>query len=431
MPKEAILTTFLDRLAPVWQPHEGQREFLTHPAKIKVLACGRRWGKTDASAARILYSLFQNSPARHILLAPTLDQASLLFERTVDLLGSLLSAEGLKRDFKVRRSPYPRLEFGEHRVAARSGHLGRSLRGNEATDIIVDEAAYVPEDLITEVAMPMLATTEGSLTLISTPRGLNHFWRFFRMGQEGEHGIWSRQAPTSESPFVSDAFLEIQRGLITERAFRTEYGAEFVDLQGKVFRTEAVDACLVPRYEIPPCAPYVAGVDWARYEDYTAVGILGGTAKGAQLVHIERFHGPSWRDQIDRVAAILRQFGVKRAFGDATGVGDPLTEELRRLVSGLSVEPFTFTPSSKASLIDRLVWLFENRLIQMTPEPELLRELQHFEAKTTESGHRRLQARIGFHDDLVIALALAAMALPKGSAVMPMAGRPRVGFSLR
>jgi len=425
------LTTFLDRLAPVWLPHPGQREFLLHPAKIKVLACGRRWGKTDVCATRILYSLFQKSPARHILLAPTLDQASLLFERTVELLRALCDHEGTKGDLKVRRSPYPRLEFGEHRVTARSGHLGRSLRGNEATDIIVDEAAYVPEDLVTEVAMPMLATTDGSLTLISTPRGLNHFWRFFRMGQEGEHGIWSRQAPSSESPFVSEAFLEIQRELITERAFRTEYLAEFVDLQGKVFRTEAVDACLVPRIEPPPCGPYVAGVDWARYDDYTAVAVLEGTARSARLAHIERFHGPSWKDQVDRVASILRQFNVRKAVGDATGAGDPLTEELQRAVAGPKIEPYPFTAPSKAQLIDRLVWAFENRQIQMTPEPDLLRELQHFEASTTESGHRKLQARSGFHDDLVIALALALQALPKGAAVMPLAGRRRSDFSLR
>src|SRR5688572_18732598 len=226
------MESFLRRLAPIWQPHAWQLEFLTQQANIKVLACGRRWGKTDACAVAILASLFQPFPRKHVILAPTLDQATLLFDRTLDLLRSLFEQEGDDTKVKEKRTPYPRFEWNGHRVIARSGHLGRSLRGNEATDIVVDEAAFVPEELIAEVAMPMLATTGGSLTLISTPRGMNHFWRFFQMGQEPSSNnlsVWSRRAPTSESPYISPGFLEMQRGLISERAFRVEYEAEFLD----------------------------------------------------------------------------------------------------------------------------------------------------------------------------------------------------------
>jgi hypothetical protein len=53
------MTSFLNQLSPFWQPHAGQLEFLENPAKIKVLACGRRWGKTDACAAQIVSTLFK------------------------------------------------------------------------------------------------------------------------------------------------------------------------------------------------------------------------------------------------------------------------------------------------------------------------------------------------------------------------------------
>lgn len=353
---------FLTQLQPIWQPHPGQYDFLISPAKIKVLACGRRWGKTDACAVQSLAALFREQPSKHLLIAPTQDQANLLFQRLRDLLEQFAPDEPIKS----KLSPYPTLGFRHHRVAARSGHIPRALRGNEATHIVVDEAAYLPESLITEVAMPMLATTEGQMTLISTPHGKNHFWRFFEMGERGEHGIWSRRAPSVES-------------------------------------------CLTP--ELAPVEPpYSIGVDWARYEDYTAVCVLAGDRSRAQLVKLIRFHDTTWTEAVERVAEIVLQYPRAGVWCDATGSGDPVLEQLKTVLPGHRIEGVIFTQKRKHELIDSLTWLFERSSLRMTPQPELLRELEHFEAEPTSRGGMRLAARSG-HDDLVIALSLAAAQL--------------------
>jgi len=422
------MESFLQQLSPLWQPYSGQHEFLTNQAKIKVLACGRRWGKTDACAVAILASLFQPFPKKHLILAPTLDQATLLFERTVELLRPLLELGGKEVKLKEKRTPYPRFEWSGHRVIARSGHLGRSLRGNEATDIVVDEAAFVPEELIAEVAMPMLATTGGTLTLISTPRGMNHFWRFFQMGQEtstNSVSIWSRRSPTSESPFVSSEFLEMQRKLISERAFRVEYEAEFLDSAGRVFRTEAIDACLVNSFEKEHEPPYFIGVDWAKFGDYTAVAILSGIRQQARLVEIDRFHGSSWKEQVEKAARLIRRYPRAQVLCDATGNGDPLVEMLREQLPGNPIEGLRFTSPIKAEMVDRLAWMFENEALQMLPHPDLIRELQHFETTETASGNKKFGASEGTHDDLVISLALACRLLPHRYGIGIQVGAPR------
>lgn len=130
-------------------------------ARYKVLACGRRWGKTDACAVHIARDLQAQPPARVLLVAPTLDQARILFDRVVGLLLQLLDAGLSRLKPKVRASPYPSLEYGEHWVSARSGHIARSLRGREATHVVVDEAAFVSGELIHDVLWPMIATTDG------------------------------------------------------------------------------------------------------------------------------------------------------------------------------------------------------------------------------------------------------------------------------
>lgn len=412
----------IDKLLPVWTPHAGQRAFLEAEARYKVLACGRRWGKTDACAASILLDLMGERPSRCLIVAPTLDQARLLFGRVVEMLEAAAERGLLERcGLKLRATPYPSLEYGPHRVKARSGHLPRALRGNEATRVVVDEAAFVHEEVVAEVVMPMLATTDGALTLISTPCGRNHFYRFFEMGRRGENGFWSRTAPSSESPHVRPEFLAVQRELISERAYLTEYEARFMDSAGRVFRTEHIVKCLVPALPEEPRPPFFIGVDWARYADFTAVAVLCGTREQAMLVETDRFNRMDWASQIERVAQIALRYPGARLTCDATGVGDMAVEALRRRLPGAAVEGFVFSSASKAELVDGLAWMVEHGSLKMAPNPALQRELEHFETRPSAAGHPRFESRPGYHDDLVMALALAARGLPSGC-------RPRVAL---
>lgn len=401
-----FVDSFLRQVEPQWQPHAGQREFLLNPAKTKVLACGRRWGKTEVCAIEIVAALRQDFPTQHLILAPTQDQSALLFDRVLTWL------ERLEMRHIVRRTPHPRVHVGPHTIRARSGHVGRSLRGQEATHLVIDEAAYLPEALITEVALPMLATTNGRCTMISTPNGRNHFWRFFRFGQEGTHGVWSRAAPSSESSYVSDSFLAVQRELISDRAYRVEYNAEFLDGTGCVFRSDLVEACLVPRWEHEPRGAVRIGVDWGRYQHATAVAVVVGSREQAALVELHATGDAPWSEQVRWVAEIVSRFPGSIVTCDATGIGDPLVEALQSAVRQATVRPFVFTAASKPSLIDQLVWLIDNGRLRMTPFPDLLREMQHFQMTLSDSGHMRLAAGPGFHDDRICALALALHELP-------------------
>lgn len=249
---------------------------------------------------------------------------------------------------------------------------------------------------------------------------MNHFWRLYEMGQRGEHGIWSHTAPSWESPFVSASFLEVQRELLSQRAFRVEYGAEFLDTAGRVFRTECLERCVIPRLPDGLSAPYHIGVDWARYQDYTAVCVLCGSRESAFLVDSLRIHAVSWSEQVERVAEFIERYDSSHVVCDATGVGDPVIEMLQTRLRNASIEGLVFTQRIKSELIHGLAWLVERGGLLMEPFPELMKEMQHFEATPGKKGSK-LGARSGYHDDLVVALALAAHTLPR---------RPSKGLAL-
>ena len=109
------------------------------------------------------------------------------------------------------------------------------------------------------------------------------------------------------------------------------------------------------------------------------------------------------------VATQLRQHAPARILCDRTGVGDPLLENLQREFP--HAEGVAFTQALKQSLIENLALMLEGGRLQLLPDPDLLRELYHFEATPTARGVQ-LQGASSAHDDLVIALALAAWTLP-------------------
>jgi hypothetical protein len=86
--------------------------------------------------------------------------------------------------------------------------------------------------------------------------------------------------------------------------------------------------------------------------------------------------------------------------------------------AGLRVDSYKFTAQSKTDLINHLSLMLEQKkLVLPRPEawPEGIDELESFEYSVTETGHTRTGAPSGYHDDCVIALALAAWQVKAGS----------------
>ena len=83
---------------------------------------------------------------------------------------------------------------------------------------------------------------------------------------------------------------------------------------------------------------------------------------------------------------------------------------------GMRVEGFIFTKQSKDRLIGNLSLLFEQRKL-ILPRPDLwpagIDELESYQYSVSEHDNLRTGAPSGMHDDIVIALALAAWQVPK------------------
>jgi hypothetical protein len=197
--------------------------------------------------------------------------------------------------------------------------------------------------------------------------------------------------------------LETIQSEMTQRAFSQEMECEFMDQGGTLFRS--VRDCVGDTLTAPEVhKQYLLGVDLAKYSDFTDISILDRHTH--KIVFRDSFNQIDWNLQKAKIESLARRYNNAKIRIDSTGVGDPITEDLTR--SGLTVEPFRFTATSKKQLIENLVIILEEKKITIPNDLNLIEQLETFEAQINEkSGHVSYSAPAGLHDDAVISLALA------------------------
>lgn len=390
-----------------WEPHKTQKEFMEYESKIKVGACGRRWGKTEACAYDIAYSFLTKENYTQMIVSPTYDQSRLIFATTEALLAHI-------KNIEIRKTPYPVIKLKNNIISARTADSdGRGLRGFKADRIIVDEAAYVDDRVIYEVISPMLADKNGDLVLISTPFGKNHFYDFYMKGAERNREFASFSYKSTDNPHISREYIEKQRENISKLSFETEYEAKFCDNISNVFRKDAIEQAL--KTEINNVNQTVIGIDFARYSDYTAIIVLDTDGERAKVKDLIRFNKVTWSKEISLIMETIEKHMPKVIICDATGVGDPLCENLEKILTDKNMQTelirFRFTNESKNIIVDNLNLLLETEKISLPNRDILIKEMENFEYTHTENGNIKLEAKYSFHDDTVCALALACHGL--------------------
>lgn len=285
-----------------------------------------------------------------------------------------------------------------------------AARGRKYKRVIIDEAAMVAklQEAWQAAIRPTLTDYQGDAFFLSTPKGHNFFKALFDYGNDPARKDWqSWQLPTSSNPFINPDEIEAARLELPERIFRQEYLAEFIEDAG-VFRG-VLDCAIAEESKPLEGHRYVFGVDWGKFEDFTVIAVMDVTTH--QMAHISRFNQIDYNYQAERLKALYGRYRPVRIQAESNAMGEPIIDQLRS--EGLPVRPFTTTNQSKATIINALALAFEQQDIKILADPVLIAELQAFEATRLPSGLLRYAAPEGYHDDTVMALAMAWDAIPE------------------
>ncbi len=289
-------------------------------------------------------------------------------------------------------------------IEIQGAHVPDRLRGAGLDFVVLDEAARMAKGIWHEIIRPMLAQTQGAARILSTPKGRNWFWERHRDGLDPLRHEWAAfQCSTAESGLVDAAELASIQRHTAEHIWETEYQAQFADDQGAVFRRITDAAAPAPCSEPQPGHAYVAGIDWGRSHDYTAIAVLD--ASTCKMVALERFNQVGWELQRQRLASLARKWRPQVIWAEANSIGGPNIDALLR--QGLPVRRFITSAKTKAPLIEALALAIERQDITLLDHPALLSELAEYSLERLPNGGFRYGAPPGSHDDTVIATALA------------------------
>lgn len=383
--------------------HPGQRLVRNSRARFRLLACGRRWGKTRLAAMLMTASALAGGV--NWLVSPTYGTGEPAFNDIRRLALQIPTCEIVRGDRLIR---YP----GGGLCQVKTAEDPALLRGVSLDFVVFDEAAHMPRlgEIWSEVIRPALADRQGSALFCSTPAGRNYFWRLFQMALDSEQADWEAwQMPTATNPYIKPGEIESASRQMTERQFNQEFLAQFL-VDGSVFRGVRERATATPQTTPLPGHVYIVGVDWGRTHDATVFTVVDVTLQ--QLVHIDRMRGADYELQVNRLKALYERFRPTQIIAEANSMGQPLIERLQR--AGLPVLPFVTTNQTKQVVIDGLIMAFEQETIAIIPDETLIGELQAFEVTTLASGLIRYSAPAGMMDDCVMSLALSWSAAQAG-----------------
>jgi len=384
-----------------FDPYAEQREVLRSDARFRVVAAGRRSGKTLLAGAETVRRAFTGGDGwLGWWLAPGNDIAETGF-RLIDR--ALPDAAVARR----KQSPPYRHEFIngarlDYRTADGDANVSVGLDW-----VVIDEAAKgIPERIWTQDVRPTLSDTDGSALFISTPDGKGWFHDWWQRGQSEDHPtIDSWRWATYANPYVPDSEVDAAKAELPQRIFEQEYLAQFRDDTGGVFDAERASAA----YDLPdgpqPHAdsepPYRVAADLARAEDYLAIVGLG--AEG-RVSHLTRERGLTWGQVQRRIEAVAEAHGDCPVAVDATR-DNKLVADLE--AAGVDVRPVHFSAQRKQTLVENLAAGIEADEVTIPEGTILATELGVFEYTTTSAGNIRYAAPQGHHDDTVDSLAMA------------------------
>jgi len=280
-------------------------------------------------------------------------------------------------------------------------------RGVDAIDVVFDEYSEMKEEIWTAIFQPILRENKGTATFIFTPKGKNHSWKLVQMAKDNPEWFVSILGVKDTKIFTDKELDEIKKNT-PQVLYQQEYEVSFVDNAGQYFR-RIRENIYIPK-ELPMEGDFQIGADLAKYQDWTVITPFN--LNTFKVYQQDRFNQIDWNLQKARIqVASLKYKGNVAVCLDATGIGDPIVEDLRREGMNIPEFPFNhafkFTQKSREDLLRHLAMLLEQDKIKIPNDEGLISELESMRYELSDGGTLKIRVPEGMTDDRIFSLALA------------------------
>ena len=275
----------LDEGLVQFQPYDFQEKLIRnfHENRFNICKMPRQTGKSTTSVSYLLHYVVFNDSVNVGILANKAATAR-------DLLGRLQTAyENLPKWMQQGIISWNKgsleLENGSKILAASTS--ASAVRGMSFNILFLDEFAFVPNHIAEAFFSSVYPTiTSGKTTkviMVSTPHGMNHFYRYWHDAERGKNEYIPTDVHWSQVPGRDDEWRRQTIANTSEQQFKIEFECEFLGsvdtlispskLRTLVYENPKTRSAGLDIYEDPVKKhDYLMTVDVARgvSEDYSA-----------------------------------------------------------------------------------------------------------------------------------------------------------------
>lgn len=208
---------------------EPQSAVFQSKRRFRVLAAGRRFGKTTLACVELIDAAVSIPNSINWYVAPSYRQAKQI---AWTKLKEMVPPEAREKTNETDLSFT--LRGTSSIIALRGADNYDSLRGVGLEYVILDEIADMPSDAWNLVLRPALADKQGRALFIGTPKGFNFFYDLWLNGRY-EEGWESFQYTTLQGGNVAASEIEQAMRTMPPYEFRQEFLASFESPSGRVY----------------------------------------------------------------------------------------------------------------------------------------------------------------------------------------------------
>lgn len=392
----------------------------------------RQAGKTTSVAAFAIHQILFNENFNVLIAANKGKTATEIMKKIQDAYQYLPS--WLQQGIIEMNKSTIFLENGSRIITSTTS--GDAARGFSFNTVILDEFAFLKKNIADEFFTSIYPTISSGkstkLIIISTPNGLNHFYKMWIDAIEKRTDFVPIEIKWNDVPGRDEEFKQKQlRSGFTLERWRQEFESEFLGSSNTLISSQSIQnmTFISPEYEIEgvkfyekvqPGHRYFISVDTAEGLglDYHAMTVIDITERPFRVVatfknndiapmllpdviyRLGKIYNNAFvlvetKSTGSQVATILHytlEYENMLGAENAGRSGQKLTMFSRRAL-GISTSPKT-----KAIGCNNLKLIIENQQIFLN-DPEIVEELSHFTAQKGSFG-----AEEGYNDDLVMTL---------------------------
>ena len=342
-----------------------QQEVFKDTTRFKVVAAGRRCGKSRMAAVTLLIEGLKCPQGSAVLyVSPTMGQSrQIIWDLLLDLGREVIQSSHVNNlDITL---------INGARIYVRGADRPDTLRGVSLTYAVLDEVADIKPEAWEQVIRASLSDKRGRALFIGTPKGRNWFYDTFKLGESEDDPDWkSWHFTTADNPLIDQKEIESAKKTLSTFAFKQEYMASFTNAGSDLFKEEWLKYGVEPDY-----GSYFIAVDLAGFEevakqaanskkrlDETAISIVKVTDDGKWFV--KKIEHGRWdiRETAAKILMAIRDYrplsvGIERG-ALKNAVLPYLSDLMRKNNTFAHIVDLTHGNRKKA---DRIIWALQGR----------------------------------------------------------------------